>query len=303
MYGPMQPSGIKVLIVTAQPELGSPSEHTLAQFGFQTVCINVRADSDVLTQLKGDCVPVFLIDQTVDQQDCEWFLSNRIAHIQDGDLKALVQLATADTVLEQQMLAKGAAHVFFPDTQASVIQSVTCFFAQEHASILRLKADIEQRSSAIGHIRSGEFQIRTRTEAQKLATMLSMTFTNPTPIALGLLELLVNAVEHGCLEIGHDEKGQLIETGILNTEINSRLKDKKYADRFVSLRFERGEKQSQFTITDPGPGFDFQSYSVDGHDLCKKHGRGIMMAYGCFCNVTYSGRGNVVLAVYDNEPK
>lgn len=175
------------------------------------------------------------------------------------------------------------------------------FLAEEierYSIVCALRREMDKRTSAIGQIVQGIFQFKTRREAQNLATMLSLTCKEPMPVALGLTELFVNAIEHGCLEIGHDEKGQLLETGQLADEIKRRQQVPAYRDRVATVDFRREGDALFFTVKDPGPGFNYETYMVSQDSHAKKHGRGIMMAKGCFSSLSYHGCGNEVHAVY-----
>lgn len=199
---------------------------------------------------------------------------------------------------ESGLLRQGAAKVVDIGLGTKSLQLVLSLEIREFTRISQLKVELLRRSSAIGQIVSGVFKFKTRREAQNLATMLSMTCPNPMPIAVGLTELLINGVEHGCLGIGHDEKGALIEDGLLAEEILKRRMMPKYEDRFVTVDFLREPNRLCFTIRDGGDGFDYEPYveASDGH--AKKHGRGIMMAKGCFEHLEYRGSGNEVYAVH-----
>ncbi len=127
-----------------------------------------------------------------------------------------------------------------------------------------------------------------------------MTFSqasvDPVPLAIGLSELFLNAIEHGCLEIGHDEKGELIENGQLNDEILRRRRLEKYRSRFATVIVSESEEAIKFRVEDPGNGFDYSTYLEDDEGHAKKHGRGISMAKGCFQTLTYLEKGNIVEA-------
>jgi anti-sigma regulatory factor (Ser/Thr protein kinase) len=164
--------------------------------------------------------------------------------------------------------------------------------------ISELREEIEKRTSAIGQIVQGVFQFKTRREAQNLATMLSMTCADPVPVAIGLSELFINAVEHGCLDIGFEEKGMLLEQGKLVDEIERRQKMKSYSKLFVTVNFSRDDEHLYFVVRDPGKGFDHEFHMREHNLHDRKHGRGIVMAKGCFAELSYHGCGNEVRAVY-----
>jgi len=213
-----------------------------------------------------------------------------------GPIIAVVN--TLDDEQEEALLSLGVAKVVDISLGAKALQLIFAVEVRGFHRIVKLRREMVRRSSAIGQIVEGVFKFKTRREAQNLATMLSMTCPNPMPIAVGLAELLINGVEHGCLEIGHDEKGTLIEGGALAAEVRRRRALPEYADRFVTVEFQREPNRLCFLIKDGGSGFDYQHYilATDGHT--KKHGRGIMMAKACFETLEYQGNGSEVRAVH-----
>lgn len=174
------------------------------------------------------------------------------------------------------------------------------FLAQEaddYVMISALRRTLEQSDNDQKPLVDGVYRFASRKEAQELATVFSRASADPMPLAIGLSELFLNAIEHGCLEIGHDEKGQLIENGQLADEVTRRSNSANYRHRYASVEVVRRDEEVAFRVKDPGPGFDYHSYLADktGHE--KKHGRGIVMANSCFTRLTYFGCGNDVEAV------
>jgi hypothetical protein len=181
---------------------------------------------------------------------------------------------------------------------SNALYSAVCTEIEEYRQRLSVRDAVRQGTHQIGDIEKATFRFRTREEAKNLATMLSSACRQPLPIAIGLTVLFVNAVEHGCLAIGHGEKGRLIEKGRLSEEILYRRSLPEYADRYVVVDFERTAERVVFDVRDPGEGFDHQSFVEDTAGHAKKHGRGITMAGGCFDELTYLGNGNHVRAVH-----
>ncbi len=199
---------------------------------------------------------------------------------------------------EEALLNLGVTKVFQRRLGIEALNLVLSIEIDEFERICKLREELQRRASAIGQIVDGTFRFKTRREAQNLATMLSLTCPNPMPIAIGLTELLINSVEHGCLGIGHDEKGALIEQGTLADEIDRRRASPEYCDKCVVVKFERKQNCLIFDVSDDGDGFDYKSYIAADKGHLKKHGRGIMMAKGCFEELEYFGNGNRVRAVH-----
>lgn len=143
------------------------------------------------------------------------------------------------------------------------------------------------------------FQVRTLAEARDLATQLAGAHPDPDRVVIGLTELLVNAVEHGNLGITYREKADLLACGRYDAEIDRRLALPELACRRVQVTLHRAPEGIYTRIEDEGEGFDWRPFFVEADDdhLLDENGHGIAIARGVsFDDVTYEGRGNVVVA-------
>jgi len=140
---------------------------------------------------------------------------------------------------------------------------------------------------------------RTLHEATELANVLAAAYPEPERVVVGLTELLVNAVEHGNLGITYREKAALLESGQLQAEIERRLALPELATRRVKATLHRTDDAVVTTIEDEGEGFDWRPYDdYDPERALDPNGHGIAIARGVsFDEVTYRGRGNVVVAL------
>lgn len=144
------------------------------------------------------------------------------------------------------------------------------------------------------------FAFKSLDEAETLAVLISGAMPDSARRLGGVLELLVNAIEHGSLGVGADEKRQLLLSGQLHVELERRSKVAPYAARVARASFERLERGVRLTITDEGDGFDFEKVLAATPDLMAPHGRGIYLARAMsFDRLRYEGRGNVVVAEVD----
>ena len=182
----------------------------------------------------------------------------------------------------------------------ALIQIVESGFSS-YQRYVSLVSEIKSRTSAIGLITSGTFHLRTPKECENLTTMLSLACPDPSAVALGLSELLINAVEHGNLGISYEEKTGLINTGKWDDEVAARLKNPQYANRKVEVQFERVSGEIRIRITDEGDGFDWQAYMMEEPiSSVAHHGRGISLARLMgFHDLKYNETGNSVLAIIE----
>lgn len=150
----------------------------------------------------------------------------------------------------------------------------------------------------LGLLNHGEFIFHTLPEAHDLAAALSVLCAEPENCGVGLIELLVNAVEHGNLGISYSEKSDLRKNMGWETEVARRLTVSPYAERRARVDVQRDGEEIQFTVTDEGDGFNWQPYmDFDPARAFDLNGRGIAMANKfSFTSLTYEGRGNIVIA-------
>ena len=117
-------------------------------------------------------------------------------------------------------------------------------------------------------------------------------------MAPGLVDLMVNAVEHGNLGVTYHEKAQLKLDGTWEDEIQRRLALPEYASRCAAVKAEFSSDLTElyFTISDQGEGFDWHKYlEFDPERAFDPNGRGIAMArLMSFKTMEYVGKGNVV---------
>lgn len=149
---------------------------------------------------------------------------------------------------------------------------------------------------SVQFLQSGRFHIRTMEDAYALAIFLAQACEDSERVAFGLNELLCNAVEHGNLGIGFNEKTRLQAEDIWEDEIERRLTLPENLSKTVVVQVERGPETLSVTITDQGAGFNWQNYEVLHPERgFESHGRGIAMAKALsFQKMEYQGRGNTV---------
>jgi len=140
--------------------------------------------------------------------------------------------------------------------------------------------------------------------AAKVADRLLLETEGRIPLAerlgirLGLVEIILNAIEHGNLAITYEEKTRALSAGpdgFLEL-VERRMESAPYKDRSVLIRFLMDGDRCEWTITDEGDGFDWTKIPDpnDPQNLLAMHGRGLLMTRLNFDEVVYEGRGNQV---------
>jgi anti-sigma regulatory factor (Ser/Thr protein kinase) len=161
-------------------------------------------------------------------------------------------------------------------------------------------AEHRRRTGAISvmrMLRHLELECRTREEVEGIADVIAGLLPDPLVGRLGMVELLLNAIEHGNLEIGNALKGQLIREQRFEAEIAARLDCEPYRSRRAHVRVDVEYPVVNIEIRDDGPGFDWRralAGELNAHD--GPNGRGIaLVSRTCFPTLEYRDPGNVAV--------
>lgn len=173
--------------------------------------------------------------------------------------------------------------------------------------------DIDERKTAtwraLAHVKAmelldlAEFRFRTLAEIGPLIEVLASLCPAPELAASGLTELLVNAVEHGNLNISYEEKKRLRLENAWEEAILERQAMPEYRERQVQVRVKRHADRLVFTVADEGDGFDWHRYlDFEPERMADPNGRGIAMARMLsFASIEYSDKGNTVAATIQTK--
>lgn len=123
---------------------------------------------------------------------------------------------------------------------------------------------------------------------------------------LGLMELIINAIEHGNLGITGPEKLRCLATAgdAYGGLLRERAAEPDRRQRSVHIELISTREQSEWIIADQGDGFDWQTVlqGLGAFDTIDVHGRGIFLACASFDQVEYNEIGNTVRAVKLKRP-
>ncbi len=144
----------------------------------------------------------------------------------------------------------------------------------------------------------GRFRIRDLQEAKLVSLQVAHLCPEPQRVVGGISELLLNALEHGNLKIGYQEKGRLMRNGQWQQEIQRRLEAVENINGYVELEFDVSAERVLIRVRDQGDGFDWRPYlELDPERAFDPHGRGIALArLSSFDSLAYRNNGNEVLA-------
>ncbi len=107
-----------------------------------------------------------------------------------------------------------------------------------------------------------------------------------------LMELLLNAVEHGNCKISYDEKTEWLASGKNMLDlIAEKTKEDEAAKKKVYISYEISNARTRVSVRDDGDGFDWKS-RLSGELTAGLHGMGIKLAESFVSKVQYNEKGN-----------
>ncbi len=181
---------------------------------------------------------------------------------------------------------------FQPDILLSIVNAaINDYIRQKDVKTSSLSYD-----TVCGLINQVEFHLKTLEEADTLSKMISNLYPDPVKVIMGITELLVNSIEHGNLAISYKEKTQLIKNGNWLDEINNRLQQEQYKEKYTTINFTQDNSNIKLVIKDQGKGFNYSEYlKVDPKRAFDPHGRGIAVAAMIsFDKIEFIGSGNEI---------
>ena len=286
----------RVLLVDDEPINLAIMAECLGDDGYQ---IDEAEDGEVaLALIAQHRYDLIILDRMMPRVDGMTVLRTLKADAAWKMVPVIIQTAAASQNEVREGLAAGAHYYltkpYDPEALHVLVQSILCDKTE--------RDELAHRSSAMRHslgmLAQGEFVFRTLEEAHDLAAALSSLCDEPESASVGLIELLVNAVEHGNLNISYQEKSELRKNFSWEDEIALRLTQAPYASRQARISLVHEGDEIEFTVRDEGSGFVWQKYlDFDPTRAFDLNGRGIAMANKfSFKSLEYQGNGNTVVA-------
>lgn len=182
--------------------------------------------------------------------------------------------------------------------EEGVLRSVLGAAARTASQTRNLAEELKRHKRAFDLMTTCKCQFNLLEEAEALALFAANCFPEPSETLDGIMELLVNGLEHGLLGIGYEKKSRLMGENRWYEEIQERSKRAQGEGRFVEMAVARRNGAVYLVVTDPGLGFDWRRYlTIDPSRASDTHGRGIARAATmCFDKLTFNEKGNQVVA-------
>jgi anti-sigma regulatory factor (Ser/Thr protein kinase) len=161
----------------------------------------------------------------------------------------------------------------------------------------------EKQNYVIGNyfVTSDEISYRMTRTAIKFTDQKTVTV-----LRIALREIIINAIEHGNLNISFQEKTD----SMINDDYFNLLRDRQmspeYRNKTIDIKYKIDKEKVIYQIIDEGKGFDYKSMlngetSSRANDEMLSHGRGIEMAKNVFDKIIYRDDGTrIILVKYFN---
>lgn len=203
----------------------------------------------------------------------------------------------------QEGLSAGVFYYLAKPVEETVLRSVLLAATRDAKQNRQLNEELKRHRTSFNLIQACKFHLSTLEEAECLSAFMAHCFPEPDRVLQGLAELLINAVEHGILNIGYEKKSELLELGTWRAEILRRQGDPVFAGRVVEAAITRKDNGVYVVITDPGEGFHWKKYmNIDPSRASDNHGRGIAQANAVsFDKLTFNEKGNQAIAFVNNK--
>ncbi len=253
---------------------------------------------DMLTA-EPDRFHAVLLDRVMPGMDGMEVLRKMKQHDALSQIPVIMQTAASTQQQTLEGLQAGAYYYLAKPFDQATLQAIVDAAVRDHISYLEVRQDLRRTTTTMRLLESGTFRFKTPEEAKNLAMLLAHAYPDAERVVTGILELTLNAIEHGNLNIGYKEKSRLIEEDKLEEEIAHRLSSPPYSSRVATAKFSRLPHELSLHITDQGNGFEWQKYlDFDPERAFDTHGRGIAMANKIsFDTIEYRGNGNQVVTV------
>jgi CheY-like chemotaxis protein/anti-sigma regulatory factor (Ser/Thr protein kinase) len=252
-----------------------------------------------------DKIDIILLDRMMPEMNGIEVCNAMKADEKLRDIPIIMQTAANHPEEISEGIAAGVFYYLTKPLIPKMLLSVVDAAAKQVRCHKQLRLEMKRRKISFGLVQILKCTFQTLDEAEGLSVFLANYFDDPGRTLTGISELLVNAVEHGNLGISYETKSKLVAENRWQDEISKRLADPQYADRRVTVIFERKEKACYIQITDEGNGFDWKQYmEVDPSRATHNHGRGIAMANMlCFSKLVYNKKGNQVTGIVETDKK
>jgi len=292
----MSSSNATVLVVDDEPFNLEIIEEYLESEGYSLFTAEDGEDAWNQLESEPDKFDVILLDRMMPKLDGMEVLAKIKNHHKLKSTPVILQTAKASQQNIIEGMNSGAYYYLTKPFDDAMLRSIVRTAIEDKMRYDSLTSELEESVRGLATLQLARFEFQTIDEANDLAKVLANACAKPDRAVTGISELLINAVEHGNLEICYKEKSELVVKGSWKEEVNRRLLLPEHKDKKVQVTFKRNGQTNQILIEDEGKGFEWKKFlELDPLRAFDSHGRGIAMANMMSVDeINYQGCGNKV---------
>ena len=211
----------------------------------------------------------------------------------------IIMVTGADSTQEmQEGMDAGVFYYLTKPVDTEMLKSVLSAAIRESKQTRTLAKELGRHKTSFHLIDTAKFKYKTLSDAESLSAFIANCFPEPERVLSGLGELLINAVEHGNLNIGYDKKSDLVTTKTWRSEIDRMQQLPENTQKHVTVTIAHKDDGTYVIIEDEGSGFEWKKFlTIDPSRSGDNHGRGIAQARATsFDKLTYNEKGNQAVA-------
>lgn len=289
-------SNATVLVVDDEPFNLEIIQEYLDDEGYMLFTAEDGDDAWQKLEAEPDKFDVILLDRMMPRLDGMEVLAKMKSHRKLKSIPVILQTAKASQQNIIEGMNSGAYYYLTKPFDDEMLRSIVRTAIEDKYRYDQLISQLEESVRGLSTLKDAIFEFKTIDEANDLAKILANACAKPDRAVTGISELLINAVEHGNLDIKYEEKSRLVALEQWQQEVDRRLQLDEYKAKKVLVRFKRDGRFNRILIKDEGNGFDWQNYlELDPRRAFDSHGRGIAMAKMMSVEkIKYLGNGNQV---------
>ena len=253
----------------------------------------------------ADDVHIILLDRMMPGMDGLEVLKKIKANPKLKHIPVIMQTAAAATQQVVEGIEAGVYYYLTKPFDKQTLLAIVNSAAQTLEQRYLFSEELYKNLMMLDCTKESVFKVNRLDQCQKLAVYLGKmcppsrkTGYGFSEISYGFSELLVNALEHGNLGIGYDQKTDLLTQGrdVWRNEVERRAGLPENKNKFVDVRYTHEDDKIVVTIEDKGAGFKWESYlNIDPMRCTDNHGRGIALANSIFDKLEYAEDGRKVV--------
>jgi CheY-like chemotaxis protein len=267
---------------------------------FEDTNCNYITASDGVEALKileaGTKIDVILLDRMMPNMNGMEFLHLLKNSKKYNSIPIIMQTAATSSQQIAEGIESGVFYYLGKPYSKEVLLALVRAANDDKWGRTEIKRQMRKHTSAMRLVQQASFKFKTIKDVEALAMLISSCLDDPESKLIGLIELMVNSVEHGNLGITYEEKKELKLSDRWDAEIVRRAALPENRDKYCDLKIIFNEQAGEYIINvkDKGIGFDWEKFSqIDPVRLTDPNGRGIIISQNSgFEQICYIGNGN-----------